>query len=405
MRPPSRKPTGRLQKRNPHESSQRVGLGQSSYSLWHYHDTSRAIDRVVNETQASVGSQYARAASDYADAVAEGVVQIVNENGGSAHIEERSVTEDFGHYKLAVVESMAPRSDVDALVEQMISQAKDKDYSSNLSREGLEIIFEEIRHSETAPEPDYVARNRHNPKPIYFHPTVTPIVHWKKVSGSAENNGNGSTGNGDSGDAVNGDIQAVVYRVEEAQRGSDSIVVRNAQGTVPTGLKQTGGTIRVIVLAQENGDGPHIEPIDYPSTDPSPTDHNFGVQGLGVSAVQNFDFTVPNTSGAVTTLSQNRVRIRVKPDVPSGLYNAVRDGQPATVIVTSQSPASNGGGDNGTNGGNGNGGDNDTGSNGATIGPPAPLQESQVIPGVPNTATYIGGGVLIAGVVLAALSD
>lgn len=216
------KPTARLDRTSTTKRRRPTGLGQSTYELWHYHDTKEANDEAISNTNITNASNYIQANFQFLNAVAENTVEVVNNNGGNAHLETRAADPNgLFTYKVAIVESTAPRSDVDSLISQMVEQAKQKEYDV-LSQDAMKVFFEKIKNTRSEPSPEVVWENKYNPRPRYGYPNPTPVVHWKEVAESSSDGG--SNGNGGSGS--NSDSGLVRVRIKTVSQTTSRALKR-----------------------------------------------------------------------------------------------------------------------------------------------------------------------------------
>jgi hypothetical protein len=168
---------------------------EGTYELWHYHATEKARKRVLSETKVTVADDYIFIAPDYCDSIAEKTVDVVNSEGGSARVEQRTFDDWLkGTYKVAVVESRTKRETVESFIDQIISEAKRGDYDGGPLDAAVEIVFEEVRASKDRPDLELLSQNEFNPRPGYYYNRNRPCIEWKKVF-----EGNGGGGNGGSG--------------------------------------------------------------------------------------------------------------------------------------------------------------------------------------------------------------
>jgi len=179
----------------------------------------------LSETKVTVADDYVFIAPDYCDSIAEKTVDVVNSEGGSAHLESRAFDDWLkGTYKVAVVESKTPRDTVESFIEQIISDAKLGDYDGGPLDSAMEIIFEEIRSSKNRPNLELLAQNEFNPKPGYYYNRNRPCIEWKKVY-------EGGGGNGGSGEPSNPNVPGN-GGVVSPPNGNQRIVAGMSNGSV-----------------------------------------------------------------------------------------------------------------------------------------------------------------------------
>jgi len=337
------------------------GSAEDTYELWHYHATDKAVKRILEETKITVGDKYAFVVPDYVGSIAEKTVSVVRQEGGSAHLENRTF-EGGGidkNHKVAVVESETDRETVEGFVDQVVSDAKLGDYGSDLSDAGLDIIFDEIRSGKSRPETDLILKNEFSPYPSYYIRRNDPCIQWKQVRDSG---GNGGDGGAFPVLEVRNQSKDGEARVLAQTAGSDALLGR-------MGKKITLGIV-------ENG------------------------QPKGAAY-----FEVPDRLSATQRPSQGKTIVFTSSPVPAPLVEAARAGtlvalpkKAGGAVRPSEVPT----GGNGSGGSGGNGG-NGTGGNGNWTGGGGGAGNGRLLAGMNrSSAVILGASALSATIILAA---
>ena len=338
------------------------GSAEDTYELWHYHATDKAVKRILEETKISVADKYAFVVPDYVGSIAQKTVDVVRQEGGSAHLENRTFEEggiDKNH-KVAVVESETDRETAQGFVDQVVSDAKLGDYGSDLSDAGLDIIFDEIRAGKRRPETDLILKNEFSPYPSYYIRRNDPCIQWKQVRESSGENG------GDGG-------AFPVLEVQNQSRNGEARIVAQTGGSDAL-LGRMGKKITLGIV--ENG------------------------QPKGAAY-----FEVPDRLSATQRPSQDKTIVFTSSPVPAPLVEAARAGtlvalpkKAGGAVRPSEVPTSGNG-----SGGSGGGGAGGPGGNGTWAGGGGGAGNGRLLAGMNrSSAVILGASALSATIILAA---
>ena len=149
--------------------------------LYHNFRTDVALERIENETTLT---KIDFLTGPITEQVVNVVHDVVNGSGGTAEIQSVSGPDDFEDFPVAVVTSPAPRSEIDALLGSIKSQAGEA-LESELREEVVSIVVEEIRASQSPPDMSTKLRNLGGFSPILYSKEV-PVLRWMDVQGQPD---------------------------------------------------------------------------------------------------------------------------------------------------------------------------------------------------------------------------
>lgn len=170
----------------------RRGLGSVSgqdVDLYVYLKDRTALDRIKSETPVSVTTNYLTAAYTISQQFRAGVQEILPQ--GTVEIIEKPVEGRETPDTVGVIGAGATRQEVEGFVDELVGQAREQT-DSKLNEAAVQILFEEIVVSDSAPNPENWTRNLINPKPALFGRGPIPVLEWTNViEGSGDDPGNG----------------------------------------------------------------------------------------------------------------------------------------------------------------------------------------------------------------------
>jgi hypothetical protein len=168
-------------------SGPRSGLGSVSgrdVDLYVYLKDRTALDRIKAETPVSVTTKYLPAAYTISEEFRAGVQQVLPE--GTVEIIEKPVDGRSTPDTVGVIDAAATRAEVEGFVEELVAQARQQ-VDSELNEDAVQIIFDEIVVSKSAPNPENWTRG-----PIFqmlLGRGPIPILEWTNIKGASDPGG------------------------------------------------------------------------------------------------------------------------------------------------------------------------------------------------------------------------